>query len=57
MKIKMEYTEPFTPQKNGMVDRSFTFLYNRILDMLHGYQFTKGVQQRLWDECARTLVM
>lgn len=56
-KIQVEYTAPYTPQQNGIVEISFAFLYNRIRAMLNGAMLSKGMRNSLWPECARTAVM
>ena len=33
--IKIEYTSPRTPQQNGMVERAFSIMYNKVRSMFN----------------------
>ena len=52
--IKFKYTSPRTPQQNGVVERSFSFLYNRMREMLNQDGFEKQYRIKFWEECANT---
>ena len=48
----MEFIAPGTPQQNGIVERSFAFLYNRIRAMLNRAGLTIDKRKKFWAECA-----
>ena len=50
----MEFTAPRTPQQNGLVERSFAFLYNRVRAMLNQARFSPDLLQLLWAECCHS---
>ena len=50
--ITFEYTAPYTPQQNGIVERSFAFLYNRVRAMVNLAGFDLGTRKKFWAECA-----
>ena len=52
--ITMEFTAPRTPQQNGLVERSFAFLYNRVRAMLNQARFSPHLRQLLWAECCHS---
>ena len=54
--IHLEFTSPGTPQQNGMVERDFAFLYNRVRAQLNHAGFSKSMRTLLWEECANTSV-
>ena len=55
--IKFEFTEPYTPQQNGVVERAFATLYGRVRAMLNGACLEKRLREYLWAECASTETM
>ena len=55
--IKFEFTAPYTPQQNGVVERAFATLYGRVRAMLNGAGFDKRLREYLWAECASTATM
>jgi len=54
--MKLEYTTPYTPQFNGLVERSFAFLYDRVRAMLNNAIFNLKMRTIMWAECANTAV-
>ena len=52
--INFEYTTPNTPQFNGVVERKFQSLYNKLRDTLFESGLTYELSNLLWDECAST---
>jgi hypothetical protein len=54
LQLKFEYSVPWTPQRNGKVERNFQTLYVRTRAMMNSAgiegEFCKG----LWAECAST---
>lgn len=57
MRINFEFTARGTPQQNGVVERVFQTLYNRVRAMLNGGGFEDEMRQLLWVECANTATM
>ena len=55
--IKSEFTAPYTPQQNGVVERAFATLYGRVRARLNGSGFDKRLREYLWAECASTATM
>ena len=45
--ITFEYTASGTPQQNGVVERDFATLYNRIRSMMHSAGINKSMRQNL----------
>lgn len=54
MNITFEYKPRDTPQNNGVVERCFQTLYQRMHAMINGAGIYDELRQYLWDECART---
>jgi hypothetical protein len=52
--IKMEYTNPETPEQNGQVERSFATLWGKVRFMLNRSVVTQDLREKLWAECAST---
>ena len=52
--IQMEYTAPYTPQTNGVVERMFVTIRDRAVAMMIGAQLTDQAQGRLWAEAVNT---
>ena len=50
--ITFEYTVSGIPQQNGVVERGFSTLYNRIRSMIHSAGIDKLMRRKLWAECA-----
>ena len=50
--IMFEYTASLTPQQNGVVERRFAKLYNRIRAIMHSAGIDKSTKQKIWTECA-----
>ena len=53
--INFEYTAPYTPQHNGVVERKFQTLYNKIRSCLNQSGIEEHMIKRLWAECASTV--
>ena len=53
-KILFEFTARETPQHNGIVERAYQTLYNRVRAMLNTAGFNEGLRNSMWAECART---
>ena len=53
--IKFEYTTPNTPQHNGVVERKFQSLYNKLRATLFESGLTIELCNTLWAECASTV--
>ena len=54
--IQMEFTSSGTPQQNGIVERAFATLYNKVRAMLNEAGCGMGLRKHLWAECANTAV-
>ena len=46
----MEYTDPYTPEQNGVVERAFASVRNRGYAMMIDACLTKAAQGQLWSE-------
>ena len=55
--IKFEYAASGTPQQNGVVERAFATLYNRIRSMMHSAGIGKEMREKLWAECVQTATL
>ena len=55
--VLVESTTPGTPQQNGVVERSFAYLYNKIRVVLNQEGFRIGFSKLLWAEAANMVVM
>ena len=53
--INFEYTTPNTPQFNGVVERKFQSIYNKLRATLFESGLTYELSNLLWDECASTV--
>ncbi len=49
--ITFEYSEPGTPQQNGVVERAFATLYGHVRAMMNHACFSKKARDDLWAEC------
>ena len=57
-RIKLEYTAPYTPQQNGVVERSFAFMYGMLRATVNGLKFKiDGDKTAFWAEAARHVTM
>ena len=54
LKVQFEYTARDTPQHNGVVERSYQTLYNKVRAMLNGAGIKNEYRQLFWVECAST---
>jgi len=52
LRIKFEYTSRDTHMQNGVVERKFQTLYNRLRATLKSSGLTEKLQKHLWAECA-----
>ena len=50
--IKFEYTSRSTPQHNGVVERKYQTLYNRLRATMNEAGFEDKMRYDLWAECA-----
>ena len=48
--IELEFTAPYTPQQNGVVERAFVTLRNRGMAMMLDARLTDEMQNKLWGE-------
>ena len=49
--IKIEFTAPHTPQQNGVVERSFSYFYDKVRAMLNRAGFPLHLRELFWAEC------
>ena len=49
--ITIEFTAPHTPQQNGVVERSFAYLYDKVISMLNRAGFPLNLRELFWAEC------
>jgi hypothetical protein len=52
--IQFEFTAPYTPEQNGIVERAFATLYGRVRAMLYASAIPSEYRDGLWTECAST---
>ena len=55
--IKFEYTTPNTPQYNGVVERKFQSLYNKLRATLFESGLDYDLSNLLWSECASKVTL
>ena len=55
--IKFEFTAPYTPQQNGVVERAFPTLMGRTQAMMNLAGFEKKRRTQLWCEAANTATL
>ena len=53
LKIKWEFTPPGTPQYNGVVERKFKTLYDRVRTLLNAAQLDDQLCVCVWTKCAK----
>jgi hypothetical protein len=51
--IKLDFSGPRTPQRNGKVERKFQIFFGRIRAILNNAGLEEGLRSVVWDECAR----
>ena len=56
MNTIVEYKTPHTPKQNGIVERGFSYLWDRIRAMLNHAGFHEEMWKKLWAEEASTAV-
>ena len=49
--INIEFTAPHTPQQNGVVERRFSFLYDKVREILNRDGFPLNLRELFWEEC------
>ena len=54
---RIEFTAPYTPQQNGVVEQLFATLYGRVRAMLNTARLQQNMREGLWCECANTATM
>lgn len=54
--IEVEHTAPRTPQQNGVVERKFATLYNKVICMFNLAGIHAHLRKRLWAECCNCSV-
>ena len=47
--INIEFTSPHTPQKNGVVERIFSFLYDKVRSILNRDGFPMHLRELFWE--------
>ena len=58
IRLKLEFTAPNTPQQNGLVERSFGYLYGMVRATLNGLNLENKCEKTgFWAECARHMTM
>jgi hypothetical protein len=50
--VVFEYTPPGSPQFNGVVERKFKTLYERVRSLLNSARLSKDLREGLWTEAA-----
>ena len=48
--INIEFTDPHTPQQNGVVERSSAFLYDKVRAILNRDGIPLHLSELLWEE-------
>ena len=51
---RFEFSAPDTPQQNGVVERAFAMLYDRVQAMLNYANIEGDIRKSLWAECGKT---
>ena len=49
--VNIEFTDPHTPQQNGVDERIFDYLYDKIRSMLNRAGFPLHLRELFWAEC------
>ena len=52
--LTFEYTPRDTPHHNGVVERKYQTLYQRMMSMLNGEGIYGKLREKLWEECSKT---
>jgi hypothetical protein len=50
--VRFELAAPYTPEKNGMVERKYATLYGKVKAIFNWAKFPIYLRQLLWAECA-----
>ena len=53
IKVNFEYTPPGNPQFNGVVERKFKTLYDRVRSLLNSARLSQELRDGLWAEAAQ----
>ncbi len=51
MEINFEFTAAETPQQNGVVERAFATLYDKVRSMLNWADLEEKMRKKLWAKC------
>ena len=54
LKIDFEFTAPYTPEQNGVVERKLATLWGKVRSMLNGARLPKALREGLWGHAAET---
>ena len=57
MGIQFEFTAPNTPQQNGVVERGFATLIDRLRALYAAAKFGTGLKYKLWGEAVSTITL
>ena len=55
--LTFEYTPRDTPQHNGVVERKYQTLYQRMRSMLNGAGIFGQLREKIWAECSKTATL
>ena len=50
--VEMTYSSPYTPQKNGAIERDFNYLYDCVRSLLNQAVLVDNLRTQLWAEAA-----
>ena len=53
--INIEYTSPHTPQQNGIVEKGFDIMYDKVRCMMNHANLPHHLKISLWSECCQTV--
>ena len=56
LQTSIEHTTPYTPQQNGIIERGFAYLWDRVREILNKAGFKETMRKKLWAEAASTAV-
>ena len=55
--IKMEYTAPYSPKQNGLLERAITFIMDRTRSMINSSGFDGKLCEHLWKKAEQHSVI